>query len=204
MRESLIKICVDTDCDMSLIDRKYLLKTRFEINIQKIKKLIRIRNIDDKLHDNSEYVILDFYISEKLKDKSSTVIHFCREVHIVDDFRVNVLLKFDILVSKKSVIDYQRKVIRFSCCKDLKIIIDIVFKEQRITRSIRATVMIVVSSHAFMIMSVRIRNDRLSKNRDYSFESKNDFQQLKLEENFFNHVVDVNVTTIQIFSKISK
>ena len=57
LRENFIKICIDTNCDMLFIDRKYLLKTRFEINIQKIKKSIRVRDINDKLHDSSEYAI---------------------------------------------------------------------------------------------------------------------------------------------------
>lgn len=55
---------------MLLINRVFLIKQLFEIVICQIKFIIKIKNIEIKIHDNFEYVIMNLYFFENIVNKS--------------------------------------------------------------------------------------------------------------------------------------
>ena len=59
---------------MSLIDREFFIIVLYK-KMQIIVQLIRVRDIDTRMYDNSKFVLLNFYIYEKIIDDSS-IIHF--------------------------------------------------------------------------------------------------------------------------------
>ena len=93
---------------MLLIDRKYLLKIKFNTMIHKIKQLIRIHDIDNKLHDNSKYIEFDFYVVDTLSNQSSLIIHFRREIHLIDNLKAHVLFDVDILKSTQIIFEHEQ------------------------------------------------------------------------------------------------
>ena len=175
---------------MSLIDRKHLIIIKLNVIIRRVNNSIRVRDIDHRLHDNSEYIELNFYILEKLSDDSTIITHFRREIHIVDDFRINVLLKINIVNFEKVVFDFDFRMITLRNRDDLQTSMNIVFKNHRIIRVVRSIDFIIISIHTCMTVLVKIRECNLSKNRDYNFEFKQNFQALNSERNFFNHITD--------------
>ena len=96
---------------MFLIDKQYLLKTKFDVTIHKTKQSIRIHDIDDKLHDNSKYTELNFYVVDTLSNQSSIIVHFRREIHLVNDLRIHALLDVVTSMSEISIenLSYQRE-----------------------------------------------------------------------------------------------
>ena len=176
--DELIKLYVDFECIMSLIDRKHLIIIKSNVIIHRVNNSIRIRDIDHRLHDNSEYIELNFYIFEKLFDNFAVITHFRREIYIVDDFRINVLLKINIVNFEKVVFDFDFRMITLRNRDDLQTSMNIVFKNHRIIRVVRSIDFIIISIHICMTVFVKIRECNLSKNRDYNFEFKQNFQIL--------------------------
>ena len=188
---------------MSLIDKKYLLKIKFDVTIHKTKQSIRIHDIDDKLHDNSKYTEFDFYIVDTLSNQSSIIVHFRREIHLMNDLKVHALLDVDILKFEQIIFDMNKRIITFFACSNLIAFMKLIFKSQRIVRTIRLIDKIIISSHTCLIVFVKIRDQNLSTNRDYNFESKQNFQQLKFENDFFNHIIDAHLVVVQIRNVIN-
>ena len=200
----LVKLCVDFECIMSLVDRKHLAATKSNVIIRRVSNFIRIRDIEHRLHDNSEYIELDFYISDKLFDETSVIAHFRRKIHIVDDFRINALLEVDIIKFEKAVLDFEFRVFILRGCDGLQVTMNIVFKSHRITRVVRFAILVIISPHICMTVSIKIRGNSLSKDRDYSFESKQNFQALGSEGGFFNHVTNAHIVVVQVRNASNK
>ena len=134
------KICDDSNCTMFLIDRQHLLIARSKIEIKKTTNFIKIHDIDKTFHDNSKYVELDFYIFEKTSNDIEIIVHFKREMHVINDFRVNVFLKTNILNSKSIIINMSRKFIIFFACENIFVFLNIISKKTRITRFVKSTI----------------------------------------------------------------
>ena len=188
---------------MSLIDRKYLLKAKFDVTIHKTKQSIRVHDIDDKLHDSSEYTELDFYVVDTLSNQSSVIVHFRRKIHLVNDLRAHALLDVDILESEQIILDMSKRTITFFACSNLTVFMKLILKSQRIVRAVRSVDKITISSHTCLVVFVKIRDQSLSTNRNYSFESKQNFQQLEFEDDFFNHITDAHLVVVQIRNVIN-
>ena len=189
---------------MFLIDKKYLLKTKFDVTIHKTKQSIRIHDIDDKLHDNSKYTKLNFYVVDTLSNQSSIIIHFRREIHLVNDLRIHALFDVDILKFEQVILDMNKRIIIFFACNNLTIFMKLIFKNQRIVRTVKFVNKITISSHICLIVSVKIRDQSLSANKNYNFEFKQNFQQLEFEDDFFNHIIDAHLVVVQIRNAINK
>ena len=63
---------------MSLIDREFLNIISHE-KIQTIAQFIRVRDIDTRIYNNSKFVLLNFYIYEKIIDDSN-IIYFKKNI----------------------------------------------------------------------------------------------------------------------------
>ena len=160
---------------MSLFDRKYLLRIKFDVVILKTKQSIRIHDIDDKLHDNSKYIELNFYVFDILSNQSSIIIHFRREIYLIDDLKTHALFNVDILKSKKVIFDINKRIIIFFVCNNLTIFMKLTFKDQRIVRTIKSINKIIISFHICLTILVKIRDNDLSTNKDYNLNSSKIF-----------------------------
>ena len=76
-------------------------------------------------------------------------------------------------------------------------------KNQRIVRAIRSIDKITIFLHICLIVFVKIRDNNLSTNKNYNFEFKQNFQQLKFENDFFNHIIDAHFVVVQIRNVIN-
>ena len=64
---------------MLLIDREFFIIVLHK-KMQIIVQFIRVRDIDTRIHNNSKFVLLNFYIYEKTIDDSS-IIYFKKNTH---------------------------------------------------------------------------------------------------------------------------
>ena len=204
LADELVKLCADSECTMSLVDRKHLAATKPNAIIQRASNPIRVRGIDHRLHDSSEYTELDFYIPGKLPDGTSAIAHFRREIHIVDDLRANALLGVDIIGPEEAVLDFGLRVLTLRGCDGLQAPMDIVPKGHRITRAVRSATLVTIPPHTCMTVPIKIRGSSLPEDRDYSFEPKQDFQALGPEGGFFNHVTNAHIAAVQVRNASNK
>ena len=82
---------------MTLIDRTVLAEEAKGIEIKRLPEPIKVRGIGTRRYPTSEYVVIDIYINAKVKERE-VIIHFKREMHVVDGLGPGILLGVDIIV----------------------------------------------------------------------------------------------------------
>jgi len=96
-------VYADIECTMSLSDREFIksITSNFIIKIRKLMSLILIRDIENKIHNSDEYILMNDFIKETLLNDTSAITFFQREVHLINDFKMKMLIDIDILNSKQ-------------------------------------------------------------------------------------------------------
>ena len=69
--------------------------------------------IENILHKNFEYVKINFYILKKLLYENKSIVYFKREIYIINNFCINILLETNIFKLRKIVINIKREFINF-------------------------------------------------------------------------------------------
>ena len=182
---------------MSLINRIFLeFVSHFEIRI--ITQSIRIKNIDFRQHDSSKYVELNFYIRDKTIIDKSIIAHFRREIHVIDDLKVKILIDMNIIESETIDMMISNSTLHVESC-DVISFITIKFKnnDERVNRIIRFTFLIIISPHTTVIVAIKFRDKSSSIDKNYFFHSISDVR-LKSDDKFFVHIIDVNIKAVQI------
>ena len=81
----------------------------FILSISKIKKIIikiLIRNLESKIYYFDKYIILIFYIKRNLSNNIRIFIEITREIYIVDNLKINILIDLNILILERIIIDF--------------------------------------------------------------------------------------------------
>ena len=68
--------------------------------------LISVREIDSAQHMTNKYIMIYIYILRTLSSNEVTVVHIHQKVHIIDNLKVKLLMKINILMSEKVVVDF--------------------------------------------------------------------------------------------------
>ena len=97
--------CIDIDCIMFLMNRKWFHVLIFHVIIRKIVNSIIVKDIENKQHFNFDYAILDFYIESKIK-KKFVIGHLKRNVHIMNDLKTKMLIDINIICSKIIIVNF--------------------------------------------------------------------------------------------------
>ena len=191
-------ICVDTNYIMSLVDRNYFRRvlSNYDARIRMTVQNIQVRKIDIKLHDISKYIELNFYIVDNRQNDFKIVVHFEREVHLVNDLKINIFVDMNILTFEFMILDLKHRLLTIVNC-NMTISLSMTFREQRIDKVLRTIVTVIVSFHSCVIVSIKLRDNALLIDRDYNFCFKSN-QMLKQENDFFVIIIDSNSMTIQI------
>ncbi|RKF71234.1 hypothetical protein GcC1_104013 [Golovinomyces cichoracearum] len=109
-------VCLDTGCGMSLIDREFLRSLCPTIEIQNMKKEMKVKGLGSKLYDASQFVEVDFY----LPTSKGIIAHFRREIHIVDKLDTRILLGMDIALPEGWVIDLDSQLLTLLYCAGIQ------------------------------------------------------------------------------------
>ena len=68
-----------------------------------------------------------FFIKKKTMKKKSIMIKFIKNIYVVDNLKINLLIKINILNSKKVVINFFKKSIIFIRCRNVFIFMQFTF-----------------------------------------------------------------------------
>lgn len=188
--------CMNSGILMFLIDREFLSKHVSNVLICQLSSSIKIRKIRIKMHDSTEYVVLNLFLSEKIM-KEPKITHLTIEFHLMNDLKANVLVEMNVMRLEKMIMNFEKKIITISICENVKISITIQKKGVPINRTVRAVTQITVSVEKIMTVSVKVRGVAPPTDRDYSFYSKKDWL-LGSKGGFFAHVTDSEVKAVQV------
>ena len=195
-----LKDCLDFDCSMIYKNRKMLHDRISNLIIEQLNKSISVRDIENSIHNINEYVVIPCFIGKKLSNNSNHLIKFIMKIHLIDDFKANILISTDVMKSQKMNLFFVNNILIIDVCKNLKISIDTIVKTNfNNRRIIRARHVIIIFSHITVEIVVIYQNidkqqSRLFNNRDYFFESQC-LKQIELNEDdeMFVHIIDVSM-----------
>ena len=188
--------CMNNEISMSLIDKEFLANQQPNHTIHKIISVIKIREIRAKIHDNFEYTVMDLYLSDKTKNELITV-RLKIELHVINDFKANVLIEMDVMKSKNMIMNFDKKIFTISICQNMKVPLTIKRKSAPINKTVRVVSQMMISTNKIFAISIRVREAKFSKNRNYSFFPKTK-RQLNSENEFFAHVTEFDIIAVQI------
>ena len=138
--------------------------------------------------------MIDFYIFEMTIANTFVKAHFIREIHLIDNLSIKILIDVDVITSKEMIIDVDKQTVTIDSC-DVTAKLHVISRDRRVNRIIKFLKQLIISSHTHMTISIKIREQTLSTNRDYFFHSLED-NRLETKDDFFVHIIDVNFTVV--------
>ena len=77
----------------------------FKNQIQKQASSISMRDYENKVTNTTKFVIVNLYFLDTLKD-APTLAKVLMKVYLIENLKVNILIKTNILISYKFLLDY--------------------------------------------------------------------------------------------------
>jgi hypothetical protein len=168
--ESLNKLCANSECIMSLIDRTYLLKVLSNIKIHQTKNSVIVREIEIATHNCFEYVSLELLISNCTKISFSNEIEkLTRQAHVVNNLRAKFLMSMNILRFEEMILNISRRKLIMSLYENLETNIQMTSKidKKRIDSIILTERLVSISAKFIAFVSIRMKDTLFE--RDYLF-----------------------------------
>ena len=200
----MIKICFDIDAESFFDDRKFIAKqiSNYVDRIVRKPKVLKINDIEFTTITINECISIDFSVSSKVNDKSVTTC-FIRYVYLMNDLKINILLDNDILKSKNIVFHVKKEKLTINSCEDFFASLNVITKNDvRVKRTIRAQVNVTIFAHSCFVISIKLREFKLS-NRDMLFNS-NHIKRFDKKNEVFVHLVNFNFFFVQTRNTIDQ
>ena len=139
---------------------------------------------------------MKFFILEKFRDES-TIVKIIVEIYFVNDLKANVFIETNNLIFENMILNFTKKKLIVIIYDNIVIRIKIDKKKKIVHRIVKIFEKIMISSKKLKVVSIKMKNVKLSKNRDFNFFSilDNNFEP---KRNFFVYVIKSDIKTIQI------
>ena len=180
-------VCLNIDVNVSFMNRNFFKTQTSNIFIRIMISSFQIRDLNINRHESWKYIICDIHMFDTKNDQKITSL-FKREIHLVDNLKVNMLLNNDIIEFKDFVIDMIK---RHAIIDNIDIIISLKVRFLKLTiqRFIHLKKITIISSHVELIVDVH--HVELSITRDFLFESNDNFNFI-----LYVHLVDAFIKFI--------
>ena len=181
---------IDIKSEVTIANRRFFFRQNFDFFIRTMITSFTIREIVIDQHQTFEYVIASMYFLDQKNDKIVKII-IRREIHLINNLKINMLIDNDVIDSKKWNIDNEHNKITIDSC-DVTIFIDIRRRssiDQSMHKSMHIKKTIIVSSQSEMIISIHYLVDNIFNDRDYLFESNE--TELILYAHLMNTFIEV-------------
>ena len=153
---------LNSKCAINLINRFFLIKIYLELFVRTITNFIIIREIEFNKHKTSKYVIIFLYFL----DENVIVILTLREIHIVNDLKINVLININIVILEKiDILTSQAKAEINNY--NINVFIKIRIKDRAVVHLMHIKKLIIISPHIQLTIPIYYFN---FLNRDFFFE----------------------------------
>ena len=191
-----ISFCIDTDCDMFMIDRKYLKNVlfNFESKIKSFSTSMKVRKIDDFTVISFNYITIDFSISETLKNKPA-IVKFFKKLQIVDSLSTKVLIDMNIIDSERMTISASK--LKIDSCQNILINLSAKVKNSSMKKVVICAIATTLNFHINLMIFIKLRENIALSNRDFIFHFSYN-SSLRSEDDALSHIVNANFSTIQV------
>ena len=199
-------MCVNIDCETSLINRNFLTQkvVDYATHVRQCAKSLKIRNIDDVVVIITIYISLIFRIFDVTADDKNAIAIFIRKIYIVKELKTKIFLSNDILDSEQININVEKQVLIIDSCKNIKIQFNVTNTNSSIKRVVRVNEIIKISIKSITTISFKLRDkNNLFIERDFMFTSSQ-IERLNHDENVLSHIIDAHIEIIQIHNINSK
>lgn len=158
--------CLDTGCEVTLIDKSWLLKHLPTQKINTMSTPLKVRGIGASKHKLRKFAALSLYFPGKNNTGQLVYTFLTCKIHLVKDLKANMLIDNNIMSPEGFVIDVKGKSALSRSC-GVTVPIDARQKEQFLTRKLFASqeTMLLPQSEA-MVLLVSLP---LHDNRDFLF-----------------------------------
>ena len=181
-------VCLDTNVNIILVDREFFKRQTSNISIRTMIISISIRDLDTTQHWFNDYVIIFIYFSNK-KNEIVVKAMITREIHLIDNLKINMLIENDFMKSKKIDINVTKEIAHIDSC-DVIVALNVKISRIIVHTSIHARKTIIVFSHIEIVLSIHFTT--IFANRDFLFESKN------LNLSLYVHLTNVEFKNIVV------
>ena len=107
----IIDVKVDIYYTISIFDKDFYINKYLDIKILYTIKSIIVREIDKARYISLEYIKVNIFLVDELKEKLS-IIKVSRDIYLIKDLDLKILIKINILESKDAIIDILIKRLR--------------------------------------------------------------------------------------------
>jgi hypothetical protein len=201
-----IERVVDIECVMSLMNTKYFISTLSKAIITKMSALINVRDINNVLHQSNSYVMFNLYLDE-ITIERKTRDHIKREFHLMNELKCKLLMRLNIMISKKMIINLTNKSFIILTCENLTIFIRINFKlNSQIRRIVHSKKSMTIFFNSIINISTYLREKKFSLNKNYFFESNHETFTTFLENTseLYTHVCECNLAFVHVRNELFK
>ena len=159
--------CFDNETNFTLTNREFF---RFQSSkfIKKMITSITIRDINTNRYFLNEYAMIIIFFRNVDEIKHEIRVEFIKKINLINEFKTNVLMKIDILISKEFVLNFKNEMIKIENCK---MTISIMIKRKsniEINRIMNFKKTIMISSRT--IFSIKIHHLNISSEKNFLFE----------------------------------
>ena len=147
------KECLNIEIKFILIDRAFFKKQTSDIFIWIMIVFLIVRGLDINKHQINEYALIFIYIKSKDENGKTTRTCFRKEVHIVNDLKINMLIDNDVMKLKNINVSSSKRIAYIENCK---IIISVKIKsfEISVIKSIHLRKTTIISFHSKILMKI--------------------------------------------------
>jgi hypothetical protein len=193
------QVCLNIECSVTLVDRKFIKIYATHYIIRRMTTSLNVRDLRINKHEISKYIIVSIYLAEKSAQEKFIREIIRREVHLMNDLKINMLIENDILDSERIFIDDVNSKIIIVSCQNMIISIEIrTFSKEMINKTLHVRSFTIISSRSMTI--IFIHQTSLSTNRNFLFKSQN----LNLDVFLYAYTVDSIITAIMIKNESEK
>ena len=120
-----------------------------------------------------------------------------KNVQILDNFSVKILIDINIIESKRMIINVNTLIIE--CCRNFKVNFSITSKKFFINRIVICVLTIVISAHINIKILKTLRKKSSLSDRDYMFHFDY-IARLKSEREIFSHIIDLEFSKVTVIN----
>ena len=200
IEQFLIDMCVDIECDASLIDRKFLMQKIFDYktHARQIMKSFKIRDIENVVVTTTDHISLIFRVFEISIDNENAIVTFTRQIYIVKKLKAKIFLDNDILSSEQMSINVDKQVVIIKSCKNIRVKLNVINVDSQVKRVARVSETIKISIKSTSTISFKLRDkDSLLIERDFMFTFSR-IERLNQDESVFSHIIDAHTEVVQV------
>lgn len=185
--------CLNTKAALIIMNKKFFL-TQFKELIRTMITKIIVRDIDSNKHWIKEYVISLIFF--RRTDDQSRQIKTCirRKIYLINDLKINVLIKTNVLIFEKFILNFKKGLTRIKNCS-----INILIQTKRHVKSVNQLICLKEIIIVFSRFQIQVRIHNLNFfDKDFFFKFEN------VSFDFYFHVMGLKTSDVLIRNEEDK